>query len=144
MHCTVGILMVLVAAMAPPTVGAPPAGDLRVVVEGLRHDRGRVLIALFDSEAGFAPDGVPVRVVDVAPQNGRASWVFTALPDGAYAVRAFHDENGNHQLDTNFLGIPQEPYGFSNNARATFGFPSYEQARFAFDAGSVTIEITLH
>ena len=52
------------------------------------------------------------------------------LPAGQYAVGIFHDVNLNNKMDNNFLGLPKEQYGFSNNARALFGPPSYEDAAF--------------
>ena len=50
------------------------------------------------------------------------------LPPGQYAVNAFHDENGNGELDTNLFGIPTEGYGFANDPRTTFGPPDFEDA----------------
>ena len=42
--------------------------------------------------------------------------------------------NENEKLETNFIGIPEEEYGFSNNARGTFGPPSFESASFTLDS----------
>ena len=58
------------------------------------------------------------------------------LPIGACAVKVFHDVNNNGKLDTNWMGIPTEPYGFSNDAMGTFGPPSFEQARVMVGAGT--------
>jgi uncharacterized protein (DUF2141 family) len=54
------------------------------------------------------------------------------IPYGKYAVTIFHDVNGDTELNSNFMGIPKEPYGFSNNPRAMFGPPSFEQSLFEF------------
>ena len=51
------------------------------------------------------------------------------IPPGTYAIKLHIDENENGELDTNFLGIPKEQYGFSNNAKA-FGIPKFESASF--------------
>jgi len=48
---------------------------------------------------------------------------------GQYAIKVFHDENANGELDINFLGIPKESYGFSNHARGRFGPPPFAEAR---------------
>jgi len=53
----------------------------------------------------------------------------------------FHDENGNGKNDRNFLGIPKEPYGFSNNARRKFGPPTWTEAKFAVSSPAVVVEI---
>ena len=51
-------------------------------------------------------------------------------PVGVYAVSAFHDINDNKKMDTNFLGIPKEPTGMSNNAKGFMGPPKYKDAKF--------------
>lgn len=62
--------------------------------------------------------------------NGRYTVTFKAVHDGTYAISSFNDENGNGKLDTNFLGIPKEGTGASNNAPANFGPPKWADAKF--------------
>ena len=59
------------------------------------------------------------------------------IPDGEYAIAFFIDANGNKKLDKNFLGIPKEQYGFSNNAMGTLSAPSFEQAKFKVAGNTV-------
>ena len=59
------------------------------------------------------------------------------IPDGEYAIAFFIDANGNKKLDKNFLGIPKEQYGFSNNAMGTLSAPSFEQAKFKVTGNTV-------
>jgi uncharacterized protein (DUF2141 family) len=54
---------------------------------------------------------------------------------GQYAIRLFHDVNGNGELDTNPFGIPIEPFAFSNNARGRFGPAGWADAVFTVNAG---------
>tara|TARA_Y100000015_G_C2388724_1_gene88924 strand:+ start:542 stop:943 length:402 start_codon:yes stop_codon:yes gene_type:complete len=55
------------------------------------------------------------------------------IPPGTYAVKLHIDENENGKLDTNFLGIPKEQYGISNNIlllnfkRASFVIDDYKK-----------------
>ena len=65
------------------------------------------------------------------------------LPYSQYAVKVFHDENTNSELDTNFLGIPTEDYGFSNNVRGTFGPADYDDAKFLFEQTEMKMEISV-
>jgi len=67
--------------------------------------------------------------------------VFEDLPFGEYAVSLMHDENRNGKIDTNFLGIPKEGYGASNDAKAVLGPPKYADARFLLDKPDMTMEI---
>ena len=64
------------------------------------------------------------------------------LPYGEYAVTLFVDSNGNKKLDKNFLGIPKEQYGFSNNVMGRMSPPTFDQAKFAI-AGPTTQNIKL-
>ena len=66
---------------------------------------------------------------------------FEDLPYGTYAITILHDENGNLKVDANFLGIPKEGYGFSNNARNLFRAPKFEEAKFELKQPQVTQRI---
>ena len=75
--------------------------------------------------------------------NGISEATFPELGNGEYAVKLYHDENGNGNHDQNFIGIPKEDYAFSNNARGTMGPPDYEKAKFALDNNlTINIDIT--
>ena len=64
------------------------------------------------------------------------------VPDGEYAIVFFVDANKNNKLDKNFIGIPKEQYGFSNNAMGSLSAPSFEQAKFSVQ-GKTTQNIKL-
>ena len=59
------------------------------------------------------------------------------IPDGAYAIALFIDVNGNKKLDKNFLGIPKEQFGFSNNAMGILAAPTFNQAKFNIEGQAV-------
>jgi uncharacterized protein (DUF2141 family) len=109
------------------SVPARPMTRLTVRADGLRNDRGVVFVAIFDSQRGF-DDKKPVRGNHARPANRSAVVVFDDLPAGRYVVSFIHDENENKKLDTNFLGIPTEGFGFSRNAMGTFGPPGFDDA----------------
>lgn len=89
---------------------------------------GKVMVALFNSEAAYQ-SGQPVAAAQV-DASGAVVAAFPNLPAGDYAVRAFHDLNGDGQMNTNPFGMPVEPYAFSNNAVGNMGPASWERARF--------------
>jgi uncharacterized protein (DUF2141 family) len=132
------------------------AGELRVTVEGIRSAQGTILIGLYDNresfekaleasdQEGFLND--PDRFAAVALRANaamRSTVVFSNLEPGAYAAVAFHDENGNGKLDRNFLGIPAEPYGFSNNAKGILGPPTFDDAVMLLGDGDNAVRIKL-
>jgi uncharacterized protein (DUF2141 family) len=109
----------------------PPSVALTVRVHGLSSDRGRVAVALFASAEAF-PDQKRALAGQLARiEKGRATVRFAGVRPGIYAVAVLHDENENAKMDFNFLGMPLEGYGFSNDASAPFGPPSFKAASFS-------------
>lgn len=68
-------------------------------------------------------------------------WKLSDIPYGDYGIAALHDENKNGKMDKNLLGMPLEPYGFSNNQRVNFGPPKWEKAKFAVKNSTTEISI---
>jgi len=58
---------------------------------------------------------------DPAEEWRRLGGLFPGVAPGRYAVSVFHDENSNGKMDTNFIGIPREGVGASNNAKGHLG-----------------------
>lgn len=143
---TVWIAFIWIALTGPPLRGQqqPQTGTLDIEVVDLGHNRGQVGILLFDAAEGFPMDRSQALRQDlVLIEDGRVRYTFSDLPYGRYAVSVMHDENGNNQLDTNILGIPKEGYGVSNDAKGTFGPPSFDKAAFTVDRPQQTIQITM-
>jgi len=74
----------------------------------------------------------------------QARFDFQGIAPGTYALVVVHDENMNSKLDTNWLGVPKEGYGFSNEAKAFLGAPSFSAASFPYDGRNLDLTITLH
>lgn len=96
---------------------------------------GTVVFVFFNDANAFGDLRDPVRVV-TAPLDGREAYSISGLAPGEYALLVYQDENGNGQIDRNFIGIPSEPLGFSNRYEAK-GPPSYHRAAFLLAEGEV-------
>jgi len=118
---------------------------IHVDVEGLRSDRGQVLCALFSSAADF-PKKTDQAVAHAKSEilGRRATCEFQGVPPGTYAISVFHDENSNGKLDTNFMGIPREGVGASNNAKGHFGPPKFSAAAFQHLGGQTNMRICIN
>jgi len=90
---------------------------------------GTVMVALFNSEAAY--NGGAAVAQAAIPASGPVVARFENLPAGDYAMRAFHDVNGDGQMNTNPFGMPTEPYAFSNNAVGNMGPARWDRAHFA-------------
>jgi uncharacterized protein (DUF2141 family) len=131
----------LLSALLVPSAGAA-AADLRVVVEGLRTDKGHVEFALYDKAETFPDRAGVIEGGHAKIMGGRAVYVFQSLKPGRYAVTLFHDENDDGKFNRSLIGLPLEGYGFSNDAKVMLGPPSFDKA--AFDVGETGATITIH
>ena len=128
------------------TVRAAGDASLTVRVIGARNAKGAIRAALFRDAKGFpnnASEAVQTQAAAIDPQTLSANIVFTNLPEGIYAVSVFHDENMNQKLDKNFMGIPKEGYGASNNPKKKMGPPSFEETKFQLGGTLQLLEIKL-
>jgi uncharacterized protein (DUF2141 family) len=128
-----GLSLALALAVATPALARDDASSLRLEVSTLRSAKGTLNCRLFTDATGF-PDGEGARTVRAAITGTQATCVFDELPPGAYAVAVVHDENGNGRLDKNFLGIPTEGYGVSNNRTYAASSPTWDESRFTVAA----------
>jgi uncharacterized protein (DUF2141 family) len=136
---------VLLTAFTGATRAQPPSENrIHVYIVGLRNDKGKVLCALFSSAADFPKksDKAIARSAS-AISNQHAVCDFSGVAPGTYAVAVFHDENSNGKLDTNFLGIPREGVGASNDAQGHFGPPKFDAAAFRFSGGRIDLKIMM-
>jgi uncharacterized protein (DUF2141 family) len=122
---------------------ATPGATLTVTLAGIRSDRGSIFCELFASPKGYPTDASKaVQRKQAAISQRAARCVFEGLGPGTYAVAAYHDENGNGKLDTNFLGIPSEGVAASNDAKGTMGPPSFDKAKLSI--ATADLGITIH
>ena len=125
------ISALLLAAFAAPACASGLADEpthLAVTFE-TGAEAGAVLVSLFDSAAAYS-GGAPLRQAKVDVAAGERTAVFTGLTPGTYAVKVFHDIDGNGRMTLNPFGRPIEPFAFSNNARGNMGPAEWESARF--------------
>ena len=117
----------LISLLALPVLLSAQSATLEVEVLDVSSSEGNVLIALYKEEETFLEFEHVYRTEGAPAAKGKTRVIITDLPLGEYALAIFHDENGNEKLDTNFLGIPKEPLGFSNAKLKTFGPPGFKE-----------------
>jgi uncharacterized protein (DUF2141 family) len=125
---------------------APPLGTSTVIVTvaGLRNAKGKVDALLFGSADGFPEEdskAIAAEAVPIDPKTLTAHVVFPRVPRGWAAVTVLHDENLNEKLDTNFIGIPREGYGASNDPPKRHRAPTFAEAQFSVSRPTQTIQI---
>ena len=121
------------------------SGTIKVVIEDVLDGQGQVRVALeksakdFDSGSFDTPKYLS-RVEDA--KGDSVSVTFPAVPYGTYAIKVFQDLNGDGKLKTGFMGAPEEPWGFSNDATGFMGPADFSDAKFELDAPE--LELTIH
>lgn len=129
-----------------PDVPAPAGESTQSVsihVSGLKSQSSNLYVAVFDSAEGF-PKPEHSRTTTMMPVDAERVEFSLSLPDkSTTGIAIFQDLNGDGKLTKNGFGLPIEPYGFSNNARSTFGPPSFSQAAFKVSEKTSPIEITV-
>ena len=143
--------MMLVTASAVPALAADKAADkgingeanIAVTLTGIKDVKGSVTAGLFNSEDGYKKGGA-VRGAQVDVEADTVTFDYANLPDGEYAIKLFHDVNGNGEMDANLFGIPTEPYAFSNNAVGSMGPAKWKDAKFTITNGDNTHAMKLN
>ncbi len=109
------------------------ADELNIIISNIPNAQGQLMIEVVAGNQGFK-DEIPAAASFLLPANQGSIRVTTdALAPGEYGIRILHDEDGDGEMDSNMMGIPTEPWGFSNNATGRFGPPKWDQVKFTLD-----------
>ncbi len=116
---------------------------LKIHVTGFRSNNGKAGGNVFATADGWPEDNSKAIVHGGFSISDKQAMEVFQVPAGRYAIAVIHDENGNHKLDRNFLGIPKEGFGFANNPRVTLSAPSFKEASVDVGCPSTQVEIKL-
>jgi uncharacterized protein (DUF2141 family) len=130
---------VLTLALAAPF--AANAADLVIHVDNVKSATGQVKVALYDNADTFLKQ--PARAVQAQADKAGTTLVFHDVAPGDYGFAVFHDTNDNGRMDRNLMGIPTEPFAFSNNAQGRMGPPDFAAVKLAVPAAGLDTSVTL-
>jgi uncharacterized protein (DUF2141 family) len=125
------------AALSVPARGAEstsPGATVVIRVENVAP-QGMVRLGLYSEKLYPDDNADPAASADVPASAGETVVTFQNIPVGTYAVEVYQDLNSNGKMDTDFLGIPREPYGFSRDARPLLSKPDFDRVKFEVTAG---------
>jgi uncharacterized protein (DUF2141 family) len=121
----------------------PDLHTLTVTVEGVNHDDGNIGVLVFNAPKGWPEDRfIALKDIVVPAHPGTVTVAVPGLPAGDYAVSIAHDVNKNHKVDRNWLGIPKEQWGMSNNPHPSLKVPSFAACKFAL-TGDLEIHVKM-
>ena len=138
-----GLILMSLIGIDGSTEASQPG--LHVEILGIRNSIGAVACALFDGPHGFPTEFLRFasNMVMVKVRATKATCDFADIAPGTFALAVIHDENRDGALATNVMGMPQEGYGFSNDAKGRLGPPSFEAASFSYNGQSLNMTIAL-
>ena len=116
--------------------------DLKIDIANIKAKKGDIAIGIFNKADGFLIEGKEFKSKILKVEGDIVHCEFKDLPDGNYAVAVFHDENMDNKLNTNFLGVPKEAYGFSNNFKPVISKPKFSDTQFGLHSDKkITIKL---
>jgi len=118
--------------------------NLKIKIVGIKKKQGQLCLSLFNCKQGF-PNNVnkAIETCCIEVTDNQATINFSNLEYGSYAVAVFHDENNDGILNFNWLGIPIEGFGFSQNPHILKGIPKFEDSAVMVNDDHRNIEIKL-
>lgn len=117
------------------------AGEIQATIDNIGELKGKLYVGLYNKKDGHGDTERYFKKHIKDATRGQISVSFKNIPNGVYAVAVFQDKNGNKRLDTNILGLPKEPYGFSENIFHSLRATTFDEAKFTLDS---TKKIILH
>ena len=133
------------ASKALPAYCSDGRHPIVVNVHGLRNNKGSLKAKLYGNDPDeFLVSGKKLDSKRESPQGTSTVICLHAPHFGTYAIVVHHDENGNKKLDRNWIGMPTEGVGFSNNPKLFFAIPNHDDVTFDVGDGITTIDIRLH
>ena len=128
---------------AAPAPRAIETEAVTVTVSSLVSTTSTVKLYFYNTRAGFLKHGQWAFVKAVKPGGKSQFSLPIELPKGEWAVAITQDLNNNDKIDKNFVGIPTEPYAFSNNVRPTLAAPDFNECKFMVDGPGKVVSIVL-
>ncbi len=120
-------------------------GSITIRIPNLRNADGLLGVALFRTDQGFPEDSSKAFALTGMKLNQTApEIVLKDVPYGVYAVCVLHDENANMEMDKNWIGIPKEGFGASNNPKISMGPPEFEESNFVLDSRGMALVIDMN
>jgi uncharacterized protein (DUF2141 family) len=124
--------------------GEEKKAKLTVNIVNTEENTGKLYVYLFDVADDYPMETEKARMTKVVRvKNNSGTAVFNGVEYGTYAIAVHHDINDNDKVDTNFLGIPNEDFGASNNAKGFMGPPSFEDASFSVNKKEMELQIDM-
>ena len=128
-------LFFLLMGASAACLSAAQAADLTIHFENVLPAGGILRMGLYDQARYPDDNSTPIAAADVPAKAGETTVILRGIAPGVYAIQAFQDVNRNDKMDTSWIGLPQEPFGFSQDATPFLSKPSFDETKFTVTNG---------
>ena len=111
--------------------------ELTIKISNIEKIKGEIKIGVFNKDKNFLKESGSIKNYSIKVDKNTATITITDLPKGEYAISMYHDENSDNECNRNFMGIPKEAYGFSNNFKPKFGPPKFNDCKFILASSTI-------
>jgi uncharacterized protein (DUF2141 family) len=130
-------------AWMPPAAPTANTALVNVIVTDLPSTKATLKLYFYNVKENFLKRGSYTMLKYVKPAGNNQISLPVDLPNGEWAVALTQDMNDNDLVDKNFLGIPTEPYAFSNNVRPTLAAPAFDECKFLVNGATKVVTISM-
>lgn len=130
------VIAMCIVSISSSSIAQSSSAALNVSFTGIEEKEGAILGAVFNSEDAYNGKGAPVRQIMISADKAEVATALEGLEPGVYAIKAFHDVDGDMKMSTNPYGMPIEPFAFSNNAVGNMGPAKWADAKFEVKPGA--------
>ena len=116
---------------------------LVVVIDNLASPNAPVEVSVYAPDNKFPTENGQLKKYRFTPDGNKLTAKITDLEYGQYAIAAYQDLDSDGKIGKNMIGIPTDPYGFSNNYKPKLSAPSFRDCQFDYDAKSDSVDITM-
>lgn len=110
--------------------------DLTITITNIKKSQGSIELGIFNSSSTFLEKGKEFKFATKMVKGNQVVFTFHDIPKDEYAIALYHDVNSDKECNVNFMGIPVEPYGFSNNFKPKFSKPKFKDCKFLLEKPS--------
>lgn len=136
-------ILTLIFSLIPLHSRGQEIGNIQIAIHHIENENGTMHIGLFTENDKFLDEAFYSKEIAVNNQV-KIQLTFENIPYGIYAISIYHDLNDNGKLDTNFIGIPKEPVGFSNDHQPKMGPPRFNAAKFSLNQKKLAITVNMY
>lgn len=105
--------------------------NLTINITSISEPSGVIQVGLYNTSSAFPKVDKELIALRIDADSSTVTYTFADLPYGDYAIAFYHDVNSDGKCNRNWIGIPTEDYGFSNDVRVRFSAPSFEITKFS-------------